>query len=158
MTKSRNKQAGHSAQDTARNKVRFLKELADGYQPNLAAVRCGLAHSTVFAWKAEDAEFAEKWHVAHEVGLDKLERDVYMSGRRGNPSNGQFILKARRNDVFGQHDERASTTNNFLLNITTQEHTQRLARLGLRSPPMIEGDYEEEDAPSPTAGDGDPPA
>jgi hypothetical protein len=104
----------------------------------------------VYEWRADDAEFAKAWKEACELGLDTLEYDVFSSGI---PGNQQFILKARRNEVFGNHrtgDEQQQRASNFLSQITDEEHQRRLERYGLVQPLMIETDYEEDDVDVPT--------
>jgi hypothetical protein len=141
---------GRTQDATAANKARYIKALAKGMQPALAAERCHLGYSTVYDWKNNDPEFAKAWIEAIELGLDKLEFETYSSSI---PSDRQFILKARRREVFGtQYDEQQRINGNAPLQIPDQEHRQRLERLGLLIE-MREGDYEEVDVDvSPRAG------
>lgn len=140
---SKNKtHAGHLPAATAVNKANFLKAMAQGMQPYLAAETAGIGSSTAFAWKADDPEFAAKWQEAYELGLDRLEHIAYDSG---NPSNIQFLLKGRRKEVYGtQYDEQRAVNTNPVLQVTDEEHQRRLERLGLVAPLMIETDYEED--------------
>jgi hypothetical protein len=68
-----------------------------------------------------------------------LETKLYDSGMNGNSSDAQFILRHKRYD---RPENR--TQSSFITNITLEEHTKRLERLGLPVP-VIESDYEEDE-------------
>ena len=125
----------------------FIKQLAMGRSPGVAADNIKIARATAYGWKKEDAEFDAAWVDAVETALDKLETRVYNSGMRGNASNAQFTLKHRRKGVYGNDGDRApNMQTNILANITLQEHLERLDRLGLPRP-VIESDHEQDDDP-----------
>jgi hypothetical protein len=141
--------ANHSSrkpEDVAKYKERFLKQLALGRWPGVAARNVKIARATAYGWKKEDQEFDAAWVDAVETALDALEKQLYDSGLAGNSSDAQFILKHRRREVFGNVKERPQQSN-FFSNITLQERLKRLERLGLPIP-QIESDYEELDAPA----------
>ena len=126
----------------------FIKQLAMGRSPGVAADNIKIARATAYGWKKEDAEFDAAWVDAVETALDKLETRVYNSGMRGNASNAQFTLKHRRSRVYGgnKEDRSPASQTDFFANITLQEHLERLDRLGLPRP-VIESDYEQDDEP-----------
>jgi hypothetical protein len=128
----------------AKYKARFLKQLALGRSPGVAARNVKIARSTAYGWKKEDQEFDAAWVDAVETGLDKLETSVYQRGLKEGGEDARFILKYRR---YGRRagDARPTQQSNFLLNITMEEHFKRLERLGVPMP-EIECDYEESDA------------
>lgn len=125
----------------AHSKKIFLKWLASGKAPAQAAEKVGVSRATAYNWKRDDAEFDTQWINAVESALDKIETAVIESAIAGDASNAQFMLKWRRRNVYNNVDgDRAHT--NITMNITLQEHLQRLERLGLPLP-VIESDYEE---------------
>jgi hypothetical protein len=66
--------------------------------------------------------------------------------QRSLREDARFILRGRRRDVFGHSSDAAPRQpSNFILNITLQEHIKRMTRLGLPIP-VIEADFEEDDA------------
>jgi hypothetical protein len=146
-------------EDVAKYKERFLKQLALGRSPGVAARNVKIARSTAYGWKNEDEEFNAAWVDAVETGLDVLETSVYDSALAGNSSAAQFILKHRRREVYGNVGDRprGEVYGNVddrpqqpdFRNIPLEEHLERLKRLGLPLP-VIESDYEEKDAPDPT--------
>jgi hypothetical protein len=124
----------------AKYKACFLKQLALGCSPGVAARNLKIARSTAYGWKKEDREFDAAWVDAVELALDRLEKQLYDSAMNGNSSAAQFILKHRRREVYGNVDHRPQQSK-FIWNITDQEHQERLERLGLL--PVIESDREE---------------
>ena len=116
-----------------------------GRSPGAAAEAIKIARSTAYAWKKEDQDFDAQWVDAVETSLDKLETKLYDSALVGNSSDLQFALRHRRRDVYGNTDDKPQHSS-FILNLTLQEQFKRLERLGLPLP-VIESDYEEEDAP-----------
>jgi hypothetical protein len=130
-------------EDVAKYKERFLKQLALGRSPGVAARNVKIARSTAYGWKKEDQEFDAAWVDAVETALDRLETQLYDSAMNGNSSDAQFILTHRRYNIRDGRPQQS----NFISQITLQEHYKRLERLGL---PIseIESDYEELDAPT----------
>jgi hypothetical protein len=121
----------------------FLAQLEKGRSPGVAARNVNIARCTAYNWKKEDHEFDAAWRDAVETGLDVLESSVYNRGLKEGGEDARFILKHRR---YGAGE--ANRSSNFILNITLEEHTKRLERLGLPVP-QVEGDYDdvsEEDA------------
>jgi hypothetical protein len=132
----------------AKYKEHFLKQLALGCSPGVAARNLNIARSTAYGWKKEDQEFDAAWVDAVETALDRLEQQLYDSALAGNSRDAQFILKHRRREVYGNVDHRPQQSK-FISNITLQEHYKRLERLGIPLP-VIESDREEDYAPGPT--------
>jgi hypothetical protein len=135
-------------EDVAKYKERFLKQLALGRSPGVAARNVKIARSTACGWKKQDQEFDAAWRDAVEAGVDRVETAVYKSAIAGNSSDAQFILKHRRREVYGNVnvDDRPQQSK-FISNITLQEHRKRMERLGLPLP-VIESDREEDYAPT----------
>jgi|SRR6266498_3188660 hypothetical protein len=140
--RKRKKPVARTPEAVKKYKELFLKQLARGCSPGVAAENIKIARATAYGWKKEDEQFDAAWVDAVETSLDKLETRVYNSGMRGNASNAQFTLKHRRANVYGNVDSQQAKSN-FILNITLQEQYKRLERLGLPLP-VIESDYEEE--------------
>ena len=135
----------HAPAATEANKKKFIEQLALGRSPGAAAEAIKIARSTAYVWKKEDQDFDAQWVDAVETSLDKLETKLYDSALAGNSSDLQFALRHRRRDVYGNTDDKPQHSS-FILNLTLQEQFKRLERLGLPLP-VIESDYEEEDAP-----------
>jgi hypothetical protein len=68
---------------TAKRRQAVLKALAEGGSYTMAANAARLARSSLFAWKAEDAEFATECAEAVEAGTDLLEDEAVRRGRDG---------------------------------------------------------------------------
>jgi hypothetical protein len=130
----------------AKFKECFLKQLALGRSPGVAARVVGIARSTAYGWKKEDQEFDAAWVDAVETGLDMLETSVYQRGLKEGGEDARFTLKYRR---YGGGQPRTVQQSKSILNVTMEEHFKRLERLGVPLP-EIESDYEELDAPART--------
>lgn len=132
---------------TAAHKEALLKHLAAGIGPGEAAEAIGVGRSTVFYWKKNDPELAAKWEEAVETSFDKVETVLYNLGMSGDMRAIEYMLKWRRRDVYNNHSEDCAVANqnNYFLNVSMQEHYERLERLGLPAP-VIEPDYEVIDA------------
>ena len=130
-------------QAVAKYKELFLKQLALGRSPGGAARVVKIARATAYAWKNQDPEFDAAWVDAVETGLDLLEDSVFERGLKEGGEDARFILKHRR-----YNNKSPEVRSNFLWNITDEEHQERLERLGLFPTPVIERDYDEEDAPA----------
>jgi hypothetical protein len=147
----------------------LLKALAKGKSPAWAAEEAGIGRSTAWLWRRNDPEFAAAWDEAVAEGVDRLEdeahrravegynsRPIYQKGKKVGEireySNSllALLLKSRRPEVYARGDR--APTQNVLLNMTLEEHTKRLERLGLPVP-QIEGDYEPEDFEDAAASD-----
>jgi hypothetical protein len=138
--------APHAVQDIAANKKKFLTYLEAGYTSGAAAKKVGVVRSTAYNWRAQDEKFSDDWDDAVETGLDLLEHSVYQRGLTEGGEDARFILRGRRRDVFGHAGDAAPRqTSKMILTITLQEHIKQMERLGLPIP-VIETDYEEEDA------------
>jgi hypothetical protein len=143
----------------AKYKEHFLKQLALGCSPGVAARNLNIARSTAYGWKKEDQEFDAAWVDAVETALDRLETQLYNIAMNGNISAVLFILKHRRREVYGNVGDRPRREvygnvgdrpqQSDFRNITLEEHCERLKRLGLPVP-VIESDREEDYAPGPT--------
>ena len=104
----------------------------------------GIARSTAYAWKTEDATFAALWTEAVECSLDRLQTKVYDLALEGDMRAIEWELKWRRKDIYQNTEDRTPTSmTNYFLNVTQQEHFERLERLGLPVP-VIESDNEED--------------
>ena len=103
--------------------------------------------SEVRAASANRADFSALWDKAVETALDKVESVVYRLALAGNLQAAEFLLKWRRRGVYNNtsDSDHTSNTTNFIMNVTMQEHLERLERLGLPAP-VIESDREEDDA------------
>ena len=137
----------HSTPTPAETKAKkrlFLKALATGRAPGCAAEAVGIARSTAYAWKTEDAAFAALWVEAVECSLDRLQTKVYDLALEGDMRAIEWELKWRRKDIYQNTEDRTPTSmTNYFLNVTQQEHFERLERLGLPVP-VIESDNEED--------------
>jgi hypothetical protein len=138
--RKRKKPVARTPEAVAKFKELFLKQLALGRSPGVAARKVRIARATAYGWRKADQEFDAAWVDAVETGLDLLETKLYDSAMNGNSSDAQFMLKHRRYCT----GEAPAVKSNFMLNITLAEHTKRLERLGLPVP-QIEGDYEPDD-------------
>ena len=58
----------------------------------------GIARSTAYAWKTEDATFAALWTEAVECSLDRLQTKVYDLALEGDMRAIEWELKWRRKD------------------------------------------------------------
>jgi hypothetical protein len=141
--KSRKVQVARTPDDKQNRKQLFLKELAEGCSPGVAARGAGIDRSTAYNWKNEDKEFSAKWDDAVEMGLDLLETAVFKRGLIEGGEDARSQLKYRRYGGGGSRTPHQQT--NFILNVTMEEHFKRLERLGVPLP-EIECDYEETDA------------
>jgi hypothetical protein len=142
--RKRKQPVARTPEAVAKFKELFLKQLALGRSPGVAARNVRIARATAYGWKKEDQEFDAAWVDAVETGLDVIETSLYDSALGGNSSDAQFILKHRRREVYGNTDIQQS--NDFILNITLEEHYKQLERMGLPIP-VIESDREEDDEP-----------
>jgi hypothetical protein len=144
----RKRRIDQSVVSVERHKKRYLAALAKGRAPTVAARIAGLARSTVYKWRREDAEFAAAWADSVEQGLDLLEDRAYQRAMKNSDQLLMFQLRARRPEVYGRSD--SAPKSNVHLQISLEEHFKRLERLGVPLP-VIEGDYEEDDAPPQSA-------
>jgi hypothetical protein len=141
--KKRKKQVARTPIAVTKYKTNFLKQLAKGKSPGAAAQVVKIARCTAYKWKSEDAEFASAWIDAVETGLDLLETRVMERGLADSASDAQFMLRARRPEVYGRTNE-ATSRSDFIVRVTLEEHFKRLERLGIQVP-VIETDYEFEE-------------
>ena len=93
-TGHRNKRTERQADLRAAAKRQILETLAKGLSPVAAAKAAGVAYSTIWTWKREDAAFSAAWDEAFEQGTDVLEdialkratvgnqRPVYQGGKQ----------------------------------------------------------------------------
>ncbi len=139
--KKRKQQVARKPEEVEDHKKRFLVELELGNAPGTAARKAHIARCTAYKWKKEDPEFDAAWHDAIETSLDDVESGLFDRAKKGNSADAQFIMKHRRRETYGNTD--GPNKQNFILNITLQDHYKRLEQLGLPIP-VREGDYEEE--------------
>jgi hypothetical protein len=142
----RKRRIDQSVVSVERHKKRYLAALAKGRAPTVAARMAGLARSTVYKWRREDVEFAAAWADCVEQGLDLLEDRAYQRAMKNSDQLLMFQLRARRPEVYGRSGDSRPQPSSFILNVTLEEQLARLERLGLPVP-VIEGDYEDENAP-----------
>jgi hypothetical protein len=139
------KHSSPTSAETTRKKELFLKALATGRAPGCAAEAVGIARSTAYAWRTEDAAFAALWVEAVERSLDRLQTKAYDLAMEGDMRAIEWELKWRRKDIYQNTEDRTPATSltNYFLNMTLQEQFERLERLGLPVP-VIESDNEED--------------
>lgn len=96
----------------------FLAALGRGVSVGGAAFEAGLSRSTACEWRAADADFAERWAAALEVGTDALEDEarrramlgvetpVFYGGKdvgkvcKFSDTLLMFMLRARRPETY----------------------------------------------------------
>jgi hypothetical protein len=141
----------------AEHRERILKELARGLSPTYAAEVCGLARSTAYSWREQDAEFRQAWDEAVAEGLDRLEDEahrrgvfgvktpVFQGGRRVGYiqmySDTLLVQSMRARLPMKYRDNAPPAPTNVNIKMTLEQARAKLKELGL---PMleIEGDYE----------------
>lgn len=119
----------------------FLTLLAEGLSPGAACEEIELSRSAAYAWRKADKQFENDWEDAVQTSLDKLETTVFKRAMNGSIVDAHYTLNKRRYD----RQDIARPISNFVLNVSLGDHIKRLEQLGLPVP-VIEGDYEEEDA------------
>lgn len=154
---------------------RMLEALASGMSPTPAARAAGVGRSTAYLWRQSDPDFAAKWDEAVADGIDLLEEEVRrraVDGVNERPIYHRgvqvgeikdysdklliFLLKTRRPEVYAP-SRNANRPAGFARSyeasekvkrkvVSSEEALARLKELGLPMP-VIEGDYEEPDAP-----------
>lgn len=62
--------------NTEATRERFLDALAEGMTVLDAAKHVSLNERTLYRWRQADADFAEKWVKAYEIGTDSLEAEA----------------------------------------------------------------------------------
>jgi transposase-like protein len=108
---------------TPEKQEKFLEVLATGASVARAAAEIGAARSTVFGWKKDNPEFAERWDNAVETGTDLMEDEALRRALKGTerPVYQQgvlvgyitefsdtlmiFQLKARRREKYSERSE-----------------------------------------------------
>lgn len=103
---------------TPKKEAAFLDALRDGLSVTAACLDAGIARSSAYEWRAEDAGFRERWDDAVEEGTDRLEDEAQRRARDGvtepvfykghrvgevqrySDTLMIFLLKARRPDKF----------------------------------------------------------
>jgi hypothetical protein len=85
--RKRKKPDARTPEAVAKFKELFLKQLALGRSPGVAARNVRIARATAYGWKKEDPEFDAAWKDAVETGLDVIETSVYDSALAGNSSD-----------------------------------------------------------------------
>ena len=130
--RKRKKPVARTPEAVAKYKKLFLKQLATGRSPGVAAENIKIARSSVYGWKAEDQEFDAAWKDAVETSLDKLETQLYDNALAGNSSDLQFALKHRRKAVYGNitEDRSPASQTNFFANVTLQERVSNARTFG----------------------------
>jgi hypothetical protein len=130
MAQRKNKRhASRKPEVTQANKELFVVQLFEGVGPGEAAMKVGVARSTAYAWKKDDADFNALWENAVETSLDKVETKLFSLALNGNLQAIEFLLKWRRRPVYNNtsDSDRTNNTTNFIMNVTMQEHLERCA-------------------------------
>ena len=78
---------------------RMLEALARGMSPARAGRTAGVGRSTVYLWRREDPEFAQKWDDAVADGIDLLEDEARRRALEGSDKLLMFLLERRRPEV-----------------------------------------------------------
>lgn len=91
---------------TPNARAKFLSALGDTGNITLAAGLSGLERSTLYDWRAEDAEFAAAWNEALEIATDALEAEARRRAMQGvaEPlvSQGRIIKDDEGKPMFVQ--------------------------------------------------------
>lgn len=74
----------------------FLDGLAHGMSPTKAAEVAQVALSTVYSWRQDDPEFAQRWAEAIQQGNDRLEDEAYRRGVEGYNERPVFDKDGRQ--------------------------------------------------------------
>ena len=134
----------------------FLDELAETGAVAIAAERAGVHRSTLYDLRRRNKDFAARWDVALQLGLDRLqdyavvratvgeETPVWKAGRqvgsvrRPDSRLLQFLLKAHRPEVYARPTvpvaAAASVPSDFARRL--REAEARMAALGKALPPL----------------------
>ena len=145
------KHASHASVATEKNKKLFLKAVAAGCTIADAADVIGIARSTAYMWKKDDAAFDAQWDDAVETGLDRVETALFKRAIESSDSNAQFILSRRRPEIYGKRDTPPPKKEDEQAKL--EDARQTLIQLGYQ-PRKIEGDYDEVDV-APAGNDAD---
>jgi hypothetical protein len=131
-----------------RHRDRFLDALAHGLSPTCAARVAGIGRSTLYEDRRKDQQFATAWVDAAQQGIDRLEDEAYRRAMAGSDALLMFLLRGRRPEVYARRTiEPPPVQLSETKPLTYEEALKRIEDLGL--PPLIlEGDYEQVDAPS----------
>jgi hypothetical protein len=78
----------------------FCAALESGLPPALAAREIGFSVSTVYHWRKQRPEFAERWMNAVAIATGNLERLVYQFAREGQPWALLFWLRSHHPRVY----------------------------------------------------------
>lgn len=132
----------------------FLYELARGKSPTKAAEAVGVAWGTVYRWKADDPEFAQRWAEAMQQANDRLEDEALRRAVEGyNPRpvfdrEGNKVceirdysdtllmqrLRGRMPEVYNRPDLSVSTK--VEVRLTREQARERLQQFGLPVPQL----------------------
>ena len=77
-------------------KKRFIEALTVHGTVYHAAKAAGVSRQTVYRWREEDPEFADRWDEAIENAVDEVESTIYQQAVGGNTLAAIFYLKAHR--------------------------------------------------------------
>ena len=134
----------------------FLDELAESGAVAIAAERAGLHRSTLYTLRRRNKDFAARWDVALQLGLDRLqdfavvratvgdETPVWRGGqqvgavRRPDSRLLQFLLKAHRPEVYARPPASAAANVEGMTDFARRlrEAEARMAALGKALPPL----------------------
>jgi hypothetical protein len=81
----------------------FLKALAENGVVLTACDASGVSRCRAYQKRREDPKFAAAWEQAIEDAADRLEAEAVKRARKRSDRLLEFLLKARRPEVFGDH-------------------------------------------------------
>lgn len=81
----------------------FLADLAENCNVANACRIAGIAKSTAYKHRDENADFAAAWDDAVEAGIQALELDLRRRARESSDTAAIFLLKAHRPDVYREN-------------------------------------------------------
>lgn len=90
----------HKCERLAERKGLFLDALQKGGSVARAARAAGVCREQPYAWRRNDAAFAQAWAAAVEDGTDALEDLALEMAAKGSEKLVMFLLKARRPHLY----------------------------------------------------------
>jgi hypothetical protein len=149
----------------------FLYQLARGMSPTKAAESVGVAIGTVYRWKADDVQFAERWAEAMQEANDRLEDEAHRRAVEGyNPrpvfdKAGNVVceirdysdmlllakLRGRLPEIYNKPD--VSLNAKVEVRLTREQAAERLQQFGLPVP-LLTTEFEDVDDRDPNDGSG----